>query len=253
VIAMQTTIFGHRERMRDRAEYVGAEEMRPLDLMELLLYYPITRNDTKAIAAQMLEKFGSIEGVLNADEAELRKVNGVGARVAEFFVKLKALMKTYEGTRDFDRPPLGNAGEIKEYLKSLFSGRSDTAFYIVCISADLKLICAGYIADNDSWAEPEYLRRALNIAIESRAQYAVIARCMPEIYPFEEYDIENSRAFAITLSVANVLLFDHIVISKDSVMSMNDMGILDRVKLEIVEQNLYAGAIHEDKITEDEK
>jgi hypothetical protein len=68
---------GHRQRMRERflAGEGGAlsEEL----LLELLLTYAIPRKDVRPLAEELLTRFGSLSGVLEADPDTLRSSDGV--------------------------------------------------------------------------------------------------------------------------------------------------------------------------------
>ena len=71
---MPVSMEGHRARMRLRAESIGAEHMRPQELVEMMLYYALPRRDTREQAHALIGAFGSVEGVLAASEQELMKV-----------------------------------------------------------------------------------------------------------------------------------------------------------------------------------
>ena len=48
------------------------------ELLEIVLFQAIPRQDTKSIAKALLNRFGSYAGVLHADAGELGQVKGVG-------------------------------------------------------------------------------------------------------------------------------------------------------------------------------
>ena len=57
--------------MRGRAEQMDKEDIRSQDIVELLLYYALPRRDTKDLAVALMEKFGSLEAILNADAKDI--------------------------------------------------------------------------------------------------------------------------------------------------------------------------------------
>jgi DNA repair protein RadC len=58
---------GHRNRLRQRFLEAGAGSLPDYELLELLLFFSIDVKDTKPLAKELLERFGSIGGVLKAE------------------------------------------------------------------------------------------------------------------------------------------------------------------------------------------
>ena len=68
---------GHRQRLK--TEFLARPDSFPdHKLLELLLFYANPRSDTNPLAHELLERFGSLAGVLDASPEELQKVKGVG-------------------------------------------------------------------------------------------------------------------------------------------------------------------------------
>ena len=57
---------GHRARLRTRLEQEGIDHFAPHEILELLLFYSVPRANTNPIAHRLLERFGSLSGVLEA-------------------------------------------------------------------------------------------------------------------------------------------------------------------------------------------
>ena len=53
---------GHRERMRDKL-FTDADAVTDHELLEILLYYSISRKNTNPVAHELLDAFGSLAGV----------------------------------------------------------------------------------------------------------------------------------------------------------------------------------------------
>jgi DNA repair protein RadC len=70
--------LGHRERLRQRFREAGADAIPDYELLELILFRAVQRRDTKPLAKALLARFGSFTEVLNAPEALLAEVPGIG-------------------------------------------------------------------------------------------------------------------------------------------------------------------------------
>lgn len=79
---------GHRERMRERFEAGGFDNYRPHEVIEQLLFEVLPRVNTNPIAHDLIDRFGSVMGVLRAPIDELCKVDGVGIKTAEYIASV---------------------------------------------------------------------------------------------------------------------------------------------------------------------
>ena len=68
--------------MRERFEKSGLDSFDSVNVLELLLFYALPRRDTNVVAHKLLDTFGSLNGVLEADIAMLESVEGVGHSAA---------------------------------------------------------------------------------------------------------------------------------------------------------------------------
>ena len=82
---------GHRARLRERL-LKDSTALADYEILELLLGYARLRRDTKPLAKELLSRFGSIRGVLDALPAEMQQVGGVGEGVAALRLLLRDLM-----------------------------------------------------------------------------------------------------------------------------------------------------------------
>ena len=67
----------HRKRIRDRFLNNGLEGFAPHEVLELLLTFAIPRYDTNLIAHRLIDHFGSISAVMDADIYDLMRIPGV--------------------------------------------------------------------------------------------------------------------------------------------------------------------------------
>ena len=82
---------GHRARMREKLRVYGPQVFETHELLEMLLYHAVLHRDTNPSAHRLLETFGSLDGVLEAEENELMQVEGIGERVASFLLTVGRL------------------------------------------------------------------------------------------------------------------------------------------------------------------
>jgi DNA repair protein RadC len=74
---------GHRNRLRTRLLEAGAQALPDYELLELLLFFSIDVKDTKPLAKELLGRYGSLGGVLNAEPTQLAEFHDLRKESAE--------------------------------------------------------------------------------------------------------------------------------------------------------------------------
>lgn len=72
----------HRERLKERFLKQGVDSLAPHEALELLLFYAIPQRDTNLLAHHLLERFGSLQAVLQASIGDLCAMPGVSRHTA---------------------------------------------------------------------------------------------------------------------------------------------------------------------------
>lgn len=85
---------GHRERVRERL-LDAPEKLPEYEVLELLLGYVIKRRDTKPLAKELLARFGSLRGVVQAEPKEYVDIAGLGPGTASFIALLREFICRY--------------------------------------------------------------------------------------------------------------------------------------------------------------
>ena len=73
-MATESIHKGHRERLKQRFLEEGLDNFTDIQVLEMLLFYAIPRSDTTPIAHALLDRFGSLAQVLEADVEALTSV-----------------------------------------------------------------------------------------------------------------------------------------------------------------------------------
>ncbi len=218
---MSVSVDGHRMRMRQRLQQMEVEDVRSQDVVEYLLYYALPRKDTKQQAYELLEKFGSLKGILDADEQELTKVNGIGQRTAKWLKAVGRAMQAYVKLEPDDKPFMGNLASAKAYLSRFFVRSSGVQMWQFCLNAGGRMIGCMKLADYACWRSSEYARMAIEQAVMMRANSVLLCYYTgSEPADVEEDELEAVKNYGYALSVSGIKLLDHIVYGKTGFKSM---------------------------------
>ena len=82
---------GHRDRVKQEFLRGGLGPFSDVRALELLLFYALPQGDVNPLAHALLDRFGSLAGVLDADLADLRTVPGIGDHTAILLKLVPAL------------------------------------------------------------------------------------------------------------------------------------------------------------------
>lgn len=155
------THVGHRERLRKRYICYGADSLVEHELLELLLFYVFPRQDTNEIAHDLINKFGDLNGVLEAPVEKLCEVYGVGKSVAEFLKYVSDVCKEH-----YKRVPLADIpespDEYPDFLVDYFQEADDGESLV--FSPGKK--CNITFLKNDVLNEKSNMQKVMNMLIK---------------------------------------------------------------------------------------
>ena len=130
----QNLNVGHRERMREELITVGGEAMPDYKILEMLLFYGIPRKDTRTLAKTLLNTFGSISGVLEADVTDLKAVTGMTTNAACLIKLVLPLAKKYNDSKSSGAGYLRSFDEIGSFAVSQFFTVTGERAILICLA-----------------------------------------------------------------------------------------------------------------------
>lgn len=219
---------GHRDRLREEFRANGAGALKDYELLELILFYSIPRKDTRPIARRLINKFGSFAAVLDADEEELRKIDGVGEHTAALLELIPAAAGRYLTDRgnEMSRKPLDDAQKISDHLLGYFVDKKVECFYILCLDSEYRPLLCEMLNEGGERNVAVNLRRLGSLVCDSKARNVVIAHNHPfgAAKPSAE-DISLTEQVAVFVRGIGARLTDHLIFGKNEVFSMAGSGL----------------------------
>jgi len=108
-------------------------------VLELLLFFSIPRKDTNELAHTLLNRYGSLSGVFEADpkDWQLRRESEKSAILLSL---IPHLSRRYLNDKWRDKPELNSSAKAGQYAISLFAGRNYEVFYVICLDAQNRVI-----------------------------------------------------------------------------------------------------------------
>ena len=217
---------GHRERLKERFRAEGLDSFGERHVLELLLFYCIPRKDTAPLAQRLLDHFGSLYQVMEADIGELEKVEGVGHQISTFLSLTTAVTRYYLVNRTAKQDVLTTAEQCGEYLVHRFHGRRNETMFLLCLDAKCKVLCCREVGEGSVNSANVPVRRILEIALAVNATTVVLAHNHPSglAIPSDE-DVLSTYRIATALQAAEIQLADHIIVADDDFVSLAQSGL----------------------------
>lgn len=228
-MSLDNTHEGHRARLDNKVKKFGFEMLETHEQLEYILFVAIPRGDTNAIAHRLLKRFNTLSGVLNADEHELVKVEGVGPRTAKFLNSLPLLLGIVERSIKKSPPPkLSTTKEIVDFAKTYFYGLMHEAAYIFSLNSSYRLLSINKISDGINGETYIFPSKVARQALLDEASVIVVVHNHPcgTVNPSQS-DIMLSHRLVEACRAVEVVFADSIVISGENYFSLKEKGYLD--------------------------
>lgn len=211
----------HRQRLRDRFLKEGLDNFDELYVLELLLFYCIPRVDTNPLAHRLLDHFGSLTAVLDASPEELEKVEGVGKNTSTFLSLITKVGRYYQVKQSQPGTILRTIDQCGNYLVPYFYGREQETVFLLCLDAKCKVLCCKMVGEGNVNSANIPIRRVVEIALGANATTVVLAHNHPSGLAIPSADdIQTTQRVAAALEAVEIILADHIVVSRDDFVSI---------------------------------
>lgn len=216
---------GHRQRMKERFLAEGLDNFSDIQVLELLLFYAVPRQDTNPIAHALLERFGTLAQVLETPVAELEKVKGVGHNAAVLLNLSTELGRRYQVSRMMQTRILASVEECGKYLVPRFFGRRNETVFILCLDAKCKVLGCVEVGEGSVNSAGVPVRRIVETALAYNATTVILAHNHPSglAMPSGE-DVQTTHRVAAALNAVEISLADHIVVADDDFVSIVQSG-----------------------------
>ena len=210
-------------QLRERAAAGGLDLLTETETLELLLSRSIPRG-AHAVAAMLLQRFGSLRAVLAAERPGLSKF--VEPSVA---IDLQLI---YEAARRLawselpKRSLLSSWSALFAYLKLTMAHCEREAFRVLFLDKKNQLIADEILGQGTVDHAPVYPREVMRRALELSASALILVHNHPSGDPTpSSADIEMTRRIVEAGKALSIVIHDHVIVGRDDVASLKHLGL----------------------------
>jgi DNA repair protein RadC len=228
--AAKASSKGHRGRLRDRFLDKGLAGFTDTEILEMLLSFGTPRSNCREQARELLKRFGSFSGVLDASPASLQKVRGVGPKNAFALSFMQAVASHYLRERLRGRQYLTSSKEVAAYLTHSMRGLKKEVFTVIFLDSSHAILDSRIVAQGTINVNTIYPRELVKLALEYHAAALVVAHNHPSgsLKPSSK-DIHLTRTLYLLCHSMQLQLLDHLLIG-DGVYSFADHGHIENAR-----------------------
>lgn len=218
---------GHRQRLRTRFLANSLAGFAPHEVLELLLSYCIPQSNVNPLAHRLIDRFGSLTGVLDASPEELKTVSGIGPASAEYLKLLPVFMDQYILDKYCSRQWLLTPFGLCEYCTALFEDNPRSMLQLVALNIHGGLLGHWPLEPGEDPPDStlKCQRDVIRLALQSGAYAIALARRHDDISNApDEFDIRLAASVHSDLAQIGVVAVDMIIVCRSKTVSMAAQG-----------------------------
>ena len=212
----------HRQKVREKYYAGGFRGMAPHNILEMLLFFGIPYKDTNPIAHALIDRFGSLSAVFEANRTDLMQVKGMTENAACLITMILPLYQKYSHELVKRRPRFKDLKETADFLRTLYLDNNNIErVFLLCFDANDSLITFRVIGEGDVSSSNFDMRKLATAVLETNAASVILSHNHPHGISVPSYqDGEATATIAALLNVLNVKFTDHIIVTDKDHFSM---------------------------------
>ncbi|TNF64190.1 MAG: JAB domain-containing protein [Rhodobacteraceae bacterium] len=220
-------IADHRKRLRARFRDGGAQAMPDYELLELVLFRAIPRQDVKPLARALIDRFGDFNRVVSAPVPRLMDVAGVGEAVVTELKIVEAAAQRMARARILQAHVISSWDAVLDYCHTTMAHRETEQFRVLFLDRKNVLIADEEQAKGTVDHVPVYPREIAKRALELNASALILVHNHPSGDPTpSQSDIDMTAQVQAACQALGLTLHDHLIVGRSRELSFRSAGYL---------------------------
>lgn len=201
--------------------------MPDYELLELLLFRIVPRQDVKPLAKALLARFGDLAAVLGAAPARIAEVPGAGPAVALELRVTQAVLERAAQSLAKRRPIISSWSALLYYVRLALAHADTEQFRVLFLDRKNQLIADELMGKGSVDHAPVYPREIVRRALELAASAVILVHNHPSGDPKPSAaDLAVTREIVAAAKPLGIDVHDHLVVGSHGVASFKSLGLL---------------------------
>lgn len=216
---------GHRSRLRKRFLRAGRDGLGEHELLELLLFYAIARKDTKPLAKELLNRFGSFEAVFAADIEQLMLTKGIGQSAAVLLKLIPGIGVELMSRTMKSGICLADSDKLQNFLQINFRGCRTEELRLLLLDRDSRLLDVLSFPGGTEMLKISPTDLVFKILCCRGVRKVILAHnhLSGNNFP-SKADIVNTLELKTLLSKIGISIIDHFIVAGEKCSSLMKLG-----------------------------
>jgi DNA repair protein RadC len=218
---------GHRGRLRQRLLDGADGALADHELIEYLLMTAIPRQDVKPLARVLMQRFGSLAGVLNADPRALMQVSGIKETTAAALRIVGISARRLAQTTVREEPILSSWNALIDYLHIDMAHLTHERVRVLYLNLQNRLMLDQVVSDGTLDESAIYTREIVAKAMAIGAAAIILVHNHPSGSPQpSRADIQVTQKIIEACRHLNITVHDHVIIGREGHVSLKSKGLI---------------------------
>lgn len=205
---------GHRKRMRAQYLSGGMDNAPDHNLLEVFLSIVIPRRDVKELSYNLINHFGSLEGVLNASPYDLMGIKGVGESTAVAISSIKKLNDRVVRNRNKDITHIVTIADAEKFFINELCNETVEKVVQFNTKNDGRIINKHIVSSGTVNCSDVDIQLIIKNALMDNSAYVFIAHNHPDGEAYASgNDIDFTFRLKNVMSSMKVRFVDHIIVA----------------------------------------
>lgn len=218
---------GHRARLRKRLMTGGEDALADHEVIEYLLMVARPRIDTKPIARALIQRFGSLAGVLSADPQALSLHPNMGETSAAALRIVALAARRLARTAVREQPVLSNWQALLDYLHIDMAHLNVERVRVLYLNTQNMLIFDHLVSEGTLDESPIYTREVIKKGMDVGAAAMILVHNHPSGSPKpSRADIQITQKIMEAARLMGMSVLDHIIVGREGHTSLKAQGLI---------------------------
>ena len=216
------------ERPREKLLERGAGALSDAELLAILLRVGTRGMSAVDLARYLLNGFGSLGKLMNADAKSLSAYKGMGMASFTQFAVVREIGRRILNEELRENIIFSNPQTVADYLRLNLGHERVEVSYALLLNRQNQLIAVRELSRGTVAENTVYIREIVKLALDEYADSLIIAHNHPggSARP-SEADIQFTQRLAQALELVDISLLDHFVVTAKETCSLREAGYMD--------------------------